>query len=185
MGRVDGVPSRGEPALPPTPFGPAMLPDGSIVDIEQMGPSDAPRLERFHHTLSRETIRLRFFGVHPELSERELTRFTNVDHEDREALIAVHAGDIVAVARLDRLAEGGDTAEVAFVVTDAWQGRGLGSVLFDRLTSRARELGVRRFVAETLQGNQRMLGVFRESRLARTELSRDGVVHVILELEPL
>ena len=142
-----------------------MLLDGTTVDIEPMRASDVDRLDQFHHTLSGETIRLRFFGVHPDLSDQELHRFTHVDHVDREALVAVHEGEIVGVARFDRLSDGGDEAEVAFVVADAWQGRGLGTVLFERLAARARQLGVRRFVADTLFHNRRMLAVFRATGL--------------------
>ena len=149
-----------------------MLLDGTTVDIEPMRASDVDRLDQFHHTLSGETIRLRFFGVHPALSDQELHRFTHVDHVDREALVAVHEGEIVGVARFDRLSDGGDEAEVAFV-----------SVLFERLAARARQLGVRRFVADTLFLNRRMLAVFRATGLRHAESFEDGVVHVILELD--
>jgi GNAT superfamily N-acetyltransferase len=161
-----------------------LLADGTTVDIEPMRGSDAARLDHFHHTLSGETIRSRFFGVHPELSDQELRRFTHVDHLNREALVAVHQGEIVAVARFDRLGDGCDEAEVAFVVADAWQGRGLGTVLFERLAVRAREVGISRFVADTLFLNRRMLAVFRATGLHHAERFEDGVVHVILELDP-
>ena len=92
-----------------------------------MHADDAASLLRFHHTLSPETTHLRFFAVHPELSEAELHRFTNVDHRDREAIVATVADEIVGVARFDRLEVSTD-AEVAFVVADSWQGRGLGAL---------------------------------------------------------
>ena len=161
-----------------------VLPDGATVDIGPMRAGHAERLDHFHHTLSSETIRLRFFGVHPDLSDQELHRFTHVDHVNREALVAVHGGEIVGVARLDRLSDGGDEAEVAFVVADAWQGRGLGTVLFEQLAARARELGVSRFVADTLFHNRRMLAVFRATGLPHAERIQGGVVHVVLELDP-
>jgi RimJ/RimL family protein N-acetyltransferase len=122
--------------------------------------------------------------VHPELSDQELQRFTHVDHVNREALVAVHRREIVGVARLDRLSDGGDEAEVAFVVADAWQGRGLGTVLFERLAARARELGIRRFVADTLVVNRRMLAVFRATGLPVAERFEGSVVHIVLELDP-
>ena len=161
-----------------------VLPDGATVDIEPMRASYAERLDHFHHTLSGETVRLRFFGVHPDLSDQELHRFTHVDHVNREALVAVHSGQIVGVARFDRLSDGGSEAEVAFVVADAWQGRGLGTVLFERLAARARELGIGRFVADTLFLNRRMLAVFRATGLPHAERIEVGVVHVVLELDP-
>ena len=82
------------------------------------------------------------------------------------------------------MGDGGDEAEVAFVVADAWQGRGLGSVLFERLAARARELGISRFVADTLFLNRRMLAVFRATGLPHAERLEGGVVHVVLELDP-
>ena len=157
------------------------LRDGSTVALLPMGPDEEARLLRFHHRLSPETTRRRFFSVHPELSPNELHRFTHVDHVDREAIIAVADGEIVAVARFDRIG-GGPDAEVAFVVADSWQGRGLGPVLLARLAARAGELGVARFVAETLHDNRRMLSVFRQAGFPITERLADGVVDVTIEL---
>ena len=159
------------------------LRDGSTVAILPMGPDEEGRLVRFHHRLSPETARRRFFSVHPELSPDELHRFTHVDHVDREAIIAVAQGEIVAVARFDRIGGGGE-AEVAFVVADGWQGRGLGPVLLARLVERARELGLTRFVAETLPENRRMISVFRHAGYPITERVEDGVVEVSIELGP-
>ena len=159
---------------------PFALDDGTRVELHLMDPQDAAELVRFHHTLSEETTFLRFFTIHPELSAEEVARFTTVDHVDREALVAVVDDHLVAVARLDRLGE--DEAEVAFVVADHLQGRGLGSTLFTRLAARARELGVRRFVAETLPHNQRMLRVFRHAGLPCRTTFSDGVAHVVIDL---
>ena len=80
--------------------------------------------------------------------------------------------------------DGSSDAEVAFVVADAWQGRGLGSVLFRRLAARAAELGVRRLVAETLFSNRRMLAVFRHAVLPCVETIQGDVVRVVLDLSP-
>jgi GNAT superfamily N-acetyltransferase len=157
------------------------LRDGSTIALLPMGPDEEARLVRFHHRLSPETTRRRFFSIHPELSSDELHRFTHVDHVDREAIIAVADGEIVAVARFDRIGGGAD-AEVAFVVADSWQGRGLGPVLLSRLAERAGQLGVARFVAETLHDNRRMLSVFRHAGYPITERLEDGVVDVTIEL---
>lgn len=164
------------------PFSPAVLTDGTIVELVPMSPDDAARLVRFHSTLSPDTTHDRFFAFHPELSEHELTRFTHVDHRDREAILAVHDGEIAGVARFDRTSPCGDEAEPAFVVTDAWQGLGLGTVLFDRLAARAVELGVRRFVPDTLGSNHRMLALFHHRELPITERIDHGVVRLTIEL---
>jgi RimJ/RimL family protein N-acetyltransferase len=158
-----------------------VLPDGTVIDLLPMAPEEAERLVRFHHRLSAETTRRRFFSVHPELSPAELERFTHVDHLDREAFIAVGDGEIVGVGRFDRIGDR-DTAEVAFVVVDSWQGRGVGTALFAHLVDRARELGIYRFIAQTLPENGPMLAVFRHAGLTITERLAGGVVDVSIEL---
>jgi RimJ/RimL family protein N-acetyltransferase len=159
----------------------ATLSDGSVVVLVPMAPADAERLVRFHSGLSPDTVYRRFFSFHPQLSPDELYRFTHVDHRDREAIIASDGTEIVAVARFDR-APDPSVAEVAFVVADPWQGRGLGSVLFRKLADRARGLGVRRFVADTLVDNGRMLAVFHHAGVPYRSWHADGVVHLELVL---
>ena len=161
---------------------PLVLRDGSKVDLHVMRPEDAGDLVRFHHGLSPETTYLRFFSVHPELSGREVERFTNVDHHGREALVATVDDHIVAVARFDRSGDAAE-AEVAFVVADVWQGEGLGSALLHRLASRAREEGIERLTAEVLPHNHRMLAVFRHGGWPMRSTLRDGVVHIELDLD--
>jgi RimJ/RimL family protein N-acetyltransferase len=160
-----------------------VLRDGTRVAVRSIEASDGPRLVRFHATLSFETIRTRFFGVHPYLSASEIERFTTVDHHDREALVALVDDEIIAVGRYERLAEAGD-AEVAFVVADRWQRRGLAPILLQLLAARAREVGIVRFVAETLGDNHAMVKVFRSSGLTMTTTWVSGEVHVTLMLSP-
>jgi RimJ/RimL family protein N-acetyltransferase len=148
-----------------------------------MTPTRAPALTRFHETLTAATTHSRFFAVHPHLSPAELIRFTTVDHQDREALVALDDdGEIVAVARFDRLSGSPSVAEVAFVVADAWQHHGVGTALFARLASQAAELGVEQFVAETFAGNRAMRAVFRHSGYAVTEQLDDGIIRLTIEL---
>lgn len=179
---VDAVEAAVEAAVEPAPRTMG-LPDGTAVQLHPMRVDDSGALVRFHHTLSLETTYLRFFSVHPELSAQELHHFTDVDHVDREALVATVDDEIVGVARFDRL-ERGDDAEVAFVVADSWQGRGVGSALFAELAARARTLGVSRFVADTLPQNRRMLAVFYGAGLPCTTDYAAGVVHVVVDLSP-
>jgi RimJ/RimL family protein N-acetyltransferase len=146
-----------------------------------MESTDAARLVRFHAGLSSETIRMRYFGPHPHLSGAQIERFTTVDHHDREAFVVVLDDDIIAVGRYDRLDDRAE-AEVAFVVSDGWQRRGIAPVLLALLAERAREVGVRRFVAETLVDNHAMLDVFRHSGLATTTSTSLGEVQVTMVL---
>lgn len=155
----------------------------SELSIEPMSPAMADRLDRFHERLSPGTVRRRFFSAHPHLTPDELRRFTDVDHLDREALVAIDAdGELAGVARFDRLAPHATTAEVAFVVADDWQHHGLGSRLFALLADRARSLGVERFVAETLIENRAMRAVFWHCGHPVAEKFEGGVASVTIDL---
>jgi acyl-CoA synthetase (NDP forming) len=112
-----------------------------------------------------------------------LHRFVNVDYTDRLALVAELGEDIIAVARYDRLA-GQDAAEVAFVVDDAHQGRGIGILLLEHLAAAAAERGIRRFVAETLPTNDKMLKVFHAAGFGDERHFAEGVVQISFPIEP-
>jgi GNAT superfamily N-acetyltransferase len=154
---------------------------GEAIELHPMQPDDAAALVDFHHRLSRETTYRRFFSPHPELSAKELDRFTHVDHLDREAIVATMGERIVGVGRYDRR-PGDAEAEVAFVVADAWQRHGIGAILLERLIRLARSRGIERLTAETLPVNAPMLATFRASGLPMATSLRDGVVHVVLDL---
>lgn len=187
---MDGLPSvvmdrpersgTGDPAPDVAPVE-VVLRDGTAIDLVAMLPADATRLVRFHQSLSAETIYRRFLSFHPELAPAELLRFTQVDHREREAIVAVSDDELIAVARFDRIGHT-SAAEVAFVVADSWQGRGLGTVLFDHLAARARALGITRFEADTLAGNGAMLAVFHHAGLPVREQIDSGVVSVSIDL---
>jgi acetyl coenzyme A synthetase (ADP forming)-like protein len=160
-----------------------VLVDGGTVHVRSIRPDDGPALVAFHEGLSQDTVYFRFFSAKPRLSAAEVEHFTHVDHDTRVALVAVLGGRIVGVARYERTPRERE-AEVAFVVADEHQGRGIGTVLLEHLASAARERGITRFVAETLPGNRRMLEVFRAAGFDETARYDDGVVHVELAIEP-
>jgi GNAT superfamily N-acetyltransferase len=153
-------------------------PDGESYDIRPISPDDGARLRAFHAGLSRRTSYLRFFIVHPELSDFEVERFTNVDQESRLALVATRGESLIAVGRFDRTPETSG-AEVAFVVADAFQHRGIGSLLLDLLAAAATERGITAFTAETLAENRSMLDVVNHSGFPVT--SRRDRASVALE----
>jgi RimJ/RimL family protein N-acetyltransferase len=157
--------------------------DGSLLHVRPILPSDAQRLRKFHDSLSSETQYRRFFSAHPHLSWSEALRFTSVDYSDRLALIAEFADRLVGVARYDRLPETA-SAEVAFVVTDDWQHRGVGTMLLSELAKAAGMRGINRFVAETLVDNALMIAVFSESGFQVHREWRGGVLHVWFDIEP-
>ena len=156
--------------------------DGRTVRIRPITPDDEERLAAFHRSLSDETVYMRFFAPYPELTERDVHRFTHVDHFNRVALVATVGGELVGVGRFDRIDL--RDAEVAFVIRDDHQGRGLGSVLLEHLAAAARERGVRRFVAEVLPTNRRMLATFQDAGYQPTHHLEDGVVSLSFDIEP-
>ena len=160
------------------------LRDGSLLEVRPIEEADANGLVRFHGRLSDQTTYLRFFAVHPVLHADEVERFTHVDHRRREAVVALlETRSSPSPASTDSAKVNGDEAEVAFVVADEFQGRGIGTGLLHELVRRARALGIRRFVAETLPHNRRMLTVFRHAGLPVRTRFEDGTVHVVLDLE--
>lgn len=172
-----------EPSYPEPPAewtADAVLRDGTVVTIRLIEPADRAALNTFHETLSSRTVYLRFFSAHPHLTESDLAYFTEVDNQHRVALVAVAGAQIVGVGRFDVLDD--VSAEVAFVVTDAMQGRGIGALLLTRLVDIARSLGVERFVAEVLPANRRMLETFRHSGLPVTERHSGDIVEVSFPL---
>jgi RimJ/RimL family protein N-acetyltransferase len=168
-------------SIPPGVSHRTTLRDGTTISVDPISAADGADLERFHESLSQETTRLRFFSPHPRLSEKEVTRFTSVDHHDREALVMRAAGEIVAIARYDR-PPGSSEAEVAFVVRDDQQGRGAATILLLRLAERAREEGISRFVADTLSENRRMVDVFEHTGWVTSTQFESGVVRLIMDL---
>jgi acyl-CoA synthetase (NDP forming)/GNAT superfamily N-acetyltransferase len=162
----------------------ALLSDGTTVHIRAISPHDEDRLVRFHSGLSPESIYMRFFSAHAQLRPEEIRRFTHVDGRERMALVATVWDDFVGVARYDRLAADSEEAEVAFVVTDSFQGRGLGTLLLEHLAAYARTQGLTRFRAETLWQNTPMQHVFRNAGFRTRSTFADGVVEVFMEIAP-
>src|SRR5689334_23696591 len=161
-----------------------LLSDGATVHIRPIRPDDADRIVALHSRFSERTRYLRYFSAYPRIPPRDLERFVNVDHHAREAFVVELGDDLIAVGRYEQLGEPASQAEVAFVVEDAHQGRGIGSVLIEHLAAAARERGIRRFVAEVLPGNRRMVGVFTDAGYEARRSYGDGVVTLTFPIEP-
>jgi acyl-CoA synthetase (NDP forming)/RimJ/RimL family protein N-acetyltransferase len=159
-----------------------VLRDGSVAQVRPIVPNDAERLRRFHAGQSAESIYLRFFAPLKVLSDKDVARFTEVDHDWRVALVATVRGEIIGVARYDRL--DAVTAEIAFHISDAHQGRGVGSVLLEHLTAIGQERGVTKFVADVLPQNRKMIQVFTEAGYEVSYHFEDGIIAVSLQIEP-
>jgi len=138
------------------------LRSGDLVRVRQVRPGDAPALVRAYAHLGEQSRYRRFFTIMPELPEATVQAAVEVDHTDHEALVAMplqSEEEIVGECRFVRLADQPDTADLGVTVVDAWQGRGLGSVLLARLSERALEVGIEYFTAEVLAGNRAMLSL--------------------------
>ncbi|WP_305782723.1 bifunctional acetate--CoA ligase family protein/GNAT family N-acetyltransferase [Symbioplanes lichenis] len=161
-----------------------LLSDGRAVHLRPIEPADAQAIVEFHSRMSDRTRYLRYFSPYPRIPERDLARFVTVDHRDREAFVIVSGPQIMAVGRYERLGPESPEAEVAFVVEDAHQGRGIGSVLLEHLAEAARGNGITRFVAEVLPQNGGMLRVFSDFGYHVQREYADGVVHLSFPIAP-
>ncbi|MFC8533476.1 GNAT family N-acetyltransferase [Streptomyces sp. NPDC057249] len=168
-----------------------VLRDGGTARIRPITTDDAERLVSFYEQVSDESKYYRFFAPYPRLSAKDVHRFTHHDYVDRVGLAVTVGGEFIATVRYDRIDATGrpasapaDEAEVAFLVQDAHQGRGVASALLEHIAAVARERGIRRFAAEVLPANTKMIKVFRDAGYTQQRSFEDGSVHLTLNLEP-
>ncbi|MGZ4618804.1 MAG: bifunctional acetate--CoA ligase family protein/GNAT family N-acetyltransferase [Frankiaceae bacterium] len=160
-----------------------VLADGGTAHLRPLTPGDADRWSRFVSRLSSRTIYYRFFTEHPHLGPEVRDRYINVDHVDRVAFVALLHDEIIAVGRYDRL-QATLVAEVAFVVDDPHQHRGLGSILLEHLAAAARERGLQRFEAEVLTENVKMIRVFRDAGYRIEREVEGSEMRLAFDIEP-
>ncbi|MET8692176.1 GNAT family N-acetyltransferase [Streptomyces bauhiniae] len=168
-----------------------VLRDGGTARIRPITADDADRLVSFYEQVSDESKYYRFFAPYPRLSAKDVHRFTHHDFVDRVGLAATVGGEFIATVRYDRIGADGmaasapaDEAEVAFLVQDAHQGRGVASALLEHIAAVARERGIRRFAAEVLPANTKMIKVFTDAGYTQKRSFEDGVVRLEFGLEP-
>ena len=163
------------------------LRDGSVVSIRPILPDDATRLQEFHGRLSLDTAYQRFFAIVTRLPPDWARILATVDYRRRLALVveasAGSGSELIAVGRYDAIGEP-DTAEVAFVVQDSWQNRGLGTILFEEILRAAAARSYRRFRAFVLADNQRMLDLITRFTRVESRKSEHGVTELVFTLLP-
>ncbi|ROR91368.1 bifunctional GNAT family N-acetyltransferase/acetate--CoA ligase family protein [Nocardioides aurantiacus] len=159
-----------------------LLRDGRTAHLRPILPTDADGLVEFYALVGQQSKYYRFFAPMPTLSDRDVQRFTNVDHRQRVAFVITLAQKILAVGRYDVI--DAERAEVAFLVQDQHQGRGIGQLLLEHLAQAGRERGVKRFVAEVLPENRRMIQVFREQGYSVKGGWEEGVMHLEFDIDP-
>jgi RimJ/RimL family protein N-acetyltransferase len=163
------------------------LPDGASILIRPIRADDKRMLEDGLRHLSDESVQRRFLTLKRSFSRSELRYLTEVNGRDHVALVAEYPGDsvrrLIAVARFVRLADDPTAAEVAIVVADDWQRRGVGTQLTELLAERARQSGIRRFTATMSSDN---VAAHRLMSRLTSHLERHyaghGVSEMVLEL---
>ncbi len=161
-----------------------LLADGGAVHLRPSAATDGPAILAMHERMSDRTRYLRYFQAVSHISPSQLKVFTEVDHVSSVGLVAELGGEIIAAGSYHRDRDNPDTAEVAFVVEDAQQRRGLGSILLEHLAAAAQERGIKRFTAEVLGENQNMVRVFMDAGYeVRREFS-SGIVDLGFDIEP-
>jgi GNAT superfamily N-acetyltransferase len=138
-----------------------LLPDGSAVVVRPICEADAERLQRMFGRLSPTTVYRRFFSPITRPRQSVLRHLATVDHDRREALVALDGDEIVGVARYDASGTA-HQAEIAVTVEDAWQHRGLGSLLLRMLTKHATQRGFDHFFASLLADNRPALSMLHQ-----------------------
>ena len=171
------------PSTPETWGRDVVLADGSTACIRPVTAADDHLIANLHGRLSEESVRMRYFGAHPRLSEDEMARLVEQEGPDHLALAAERGGQFIGMAQYDRV-PGSDVAEVAFVVADDHQGLGIGTLLLEYLASEGRRFGLKRFAADTLLENSQMVQVFRDAGFTQRSRLEAGVIRVVMDISP-
>lgn len=152
--------------------------------IRQIEPEDKQAMVEAFEQLSDESRYRRFLAPHGRLTAAELCYFTEVDHHDHEALVAIDetTDEGIGVARFVRSEEEPTVAELAVAVVDKWQGQGVGTRLVTALADRARAEGVTSFSGLVLTDNELMLNLLHDLGRVRVVHSERGTVEIIVEL---
>ncbi len=156
---------------------------GETVMIRPIRPDDEPLVKEMFYSFSEQTVYLRYHGQLKSMPHNKLQVFCNVDYETEMALVGVVGPpgheEIIGVGRYMTDAAKG-SAEMAFVVADAWQRKGLGTLLFDRLVEIGQSRGIRKFTADVLAENSGMLKIFHRAKMNVETATEEGVVRVIM-----
>jgi RimJ/RimL family protein N-acetyltransferase len=160
------------------------LRDGREVEIRALRPDDKDDMLAAVGRTGTQSLQRRFFVVKRGFSEREIAFFMNIDFSNHVALVALSDEDgrpvIIGGGRYIVVESG--RAEIAFVVIDAYQGQGLGTLLMRHLAAIARGAGLKELIAEVLPENTAMRKVFGKFGFKSAAKREPGVVHLVLQL---
>ncbi|HET8651638.1 MAG TPA: GNAT family N-acetyltransferase [Gaiellaceae bacterium] len=159
-----------------------ILRDGTTLRLRPPIADDTEALIEFLNGLSRESVYYRFHGF-PTVNEKLVSAFVEPDWHESGHLVGELGGRIIALASYVRLRDPA-AAEVAFLVADEFQRRGIGTRLLEQLAERAGAVGIERFLAEVLAENSQMLHVFEAVGFASTRTLESGTVEVEFRIAP-
>ncbi len=161
-----------------------LLDSGTEIYFRPIHPTDAPLMRDLLYNLSQETLYYRFMSHNQHFGQSEIQNFVYVDHRKDVAIVGTlpeaHGDDIVAVGRY-YLDERTNLAEVAFVIRDQWQHKGLGTFMFRHLITLAKASGIAGFTAEVLRDNKAMQSIFNHSGYKVQSSVEEGVYSFRIE----
>ncbi|MFP4500067.1 MAG: GNAT family N-acetyltransferase [Candidatus Hydrogenedentota bacterium] len=163
-----------------------LLEDGTQLNIRPVHPTDEPNVRELFYSLSQQSLYTRFMSRMKWVPRKQVQEFVYIDHRNEVSIVATipssDGEDIVAIGGY-YLDPRTNRAEVAFVVSDEWQHRKIGSFLMKHLTNIARRHGIAGFTAEVLRENKAMQNVFNQSGLKVKSEIQEGVYHYELDFE--
>ena len=159
----------------------ALPADGSTVEIRPARPQDADAVRTMHAAMSQANFYLRFFSTSSRAAGQEAKRVCRQPDSEHAALLAWQGDRLVGVGSYEPAGQPG-VAEVSFAVPDDMHGRGIASLLLERLIWQARQRDLRTLTAETMAENSAMLRVFAGSGLPATRRISGGVVTLSFDL---
>jgi acyl-CoA hydrolase/GNAT superfamily N-acetyltransferase len=161
-----------------------VLDDGTLIGFRAMGPTDEPATRDLFYSLSLETLYYRYMSHLERIPRKQLRNYVYIDHRNEVAIVGTlreaHGEEIIAIGGY-YLDQKTNRAEVAFIVRDDWQRRGIGSFIMKHLTNIAKRNGIAGFTAEVLTGNKAMQAVIANSNLKVRRSLGDGVFHYDLD----
>lgn len=159
-----------------------VIADGTEVTFRPIKPTDEEPMRDFLYTVSQESLYYRFFTVPKSMPHDRVMALVNIDYEKDMALVATveeASGEkIIAVGRYMRSSKNDKFAEVAFLVHDEWQNRGMGRALLRCLIDIAIEKKIQGFVATVLSTNKQMLAVFHTCGYKSKISQEEGVYQI-------
>ena len=168
----------------------AKMKDGTPITVRPIRPEDEPLMVDFHHSLSEESVYLRYFhmiALDQRVAHERLIRICFNDFDREIALVAEHKDKktgqrkILGVGRLSK-EPGTNTAQFSIVVIDRYQRRGLGTELLRRLVQIGREEKLKRITADILPENLGMQAVSEKLKFKLKNTAGEGMVRAELVL---